>query len=463
MNLFDLLKDHAGMSQEEAENYFHIENTATEWTLKSIRYLEPTKFRAVVALAKEYGGNYDATPGVRCIHIPKESVPNPVISEQGIHSEPSHENEKLEEALGHTPPSEPKTICFTVIPITSLSHMTFKSRIAPDFEINELVESIKEHGILEPILVRPKPDGSYELVAGERRVNAAKIAGLTEVPAIVKSLSNVDAIVAQLTENLQRKDLTEEEKSTAVATLKKETGWNVKQIAEHLKKGERWVYKYLPSELKGPEPEQLAKGRIESQESLDSARRALSSKSQDTVKSQDTAQPEIPQRIQRETLNELVECANCHMGFHISKATVVDDKYYCPQHADQAKPPLKQGFTRASSIAKDSWEHRKAQMSPQHSSMEQAILARLSGKALNVMTDFEFCLQKTTPDFWFPDKRIAVYVDGPVHVGREDRDEALRELLRKRHGVNVVTVAYVADTETERERVFNLIMEATKQ
>jgi very-short-patch-repair endonuclease len=71
-------------------------------------------------------------------------------------------------------------------------------------------------------------------------------------------------------------------------------------------------------------------------------------------------------------------------------------------------------------------------------------------------------LQKTTPDFWFPDKRIAVYVDGPVHVGREDRDEALRELLRKRHGVNVVTVAYVADTEMERERVFGVVMEAVK-
>jgi len=402
----------------------------------------------VVALAKEYGGDYDATPGVRCIHIPKESVPNP--------------DQKLEEALGHTPPTESKPDCFMVIPITSLLHMTFKSRVAPDFEIDELVDSIKEHGIFEPVLVRPKPDGSYELVAGERRVNAARIAGLKEVPAIVKSLSDVDAIVAQLTENLQRKDLTEEEKSAVLVNLRKETGWNVKQTADKLKKSLSWVYKYLPAEYKDEAMAELGRRSAE----VAVARRVTNSESQDiapsaevTVKTQDT--PVFP-RIEKETLNELVECASCHMAFHVSKATVVDDKYYCPQHADQAKPPLKQGFTRASSIAKDSWEHRKAQMSPQHSSMEQAILARLSGKDLNVMTDFEFCLQKTTPDFWFPDKRIAVYVDGPVHVGREDRDEALRELLRKRHGVNVVTVAYVADTETERERVFNLIMEATK-
>ena len=268
MNLFDLLKEHAGMSQEEAENYFHIENTASEWTLKSIRYLEPTKFRAVVALAKEYGGDYDATPGVRCIHIPKVEASNPVP-----------QNEKLEEALGHAPPTESKPDCFMVIPITSLLHMTFKSRVAPDFEIDELVDSIKEHGIFEPVLVRPKPDGSYELVAGERRVNAARIAGLKEVPAIVKSLSDVDAIVAQLTENLQRKDLTEEEKSAVLVNLRKETGWNVKQTADKLKKSLSWVYKYLPAEYKDEAMAELGRRSAE----VAVTRRVTNSESQDTT------------------------------------------------------------------------------------------------------------------------------------------------------------------------------------
>jgi very-short-patch-repair endonuclease len=170
----------------------------------------------------------------------------------------------------------------------------------------------------------------------------------------------------------------------------------------------------------------------------------------------------MPQRIQKETLNELVECAYCHMAFHVSKGTVIDDKNYCPRCVEHAKPQPKPSFTKLPAMPKDSWTFRKAQMSPQHSSMEMAVLKKLSDKGVQVMTDFEFCLQKTTPDFWFPGKRIAVYVDGPVHVGREDRDEALRELLRKRHGVNVVSIPYVADTEMERERVFNLIMEETK-
>ena len=73
--------------------------------------------------------------------------------------------------------------------------------------LGELAQSIQQHGVIQPLLVRPLPDGSYQLVAGERRWRAARLAGLTEVPVIIKALSDEDAAVLSLIENLQREDL----------------------------------------------------------------------------------------------------------------------------------------------------------------------------------------------------------------------------------------------------------------
>ncbi len=73
--------------------------------------------------------------------------------------------------------------------------------------LQELADSIREHGVIQPILVRPIPDGGFRIVAGERRWRASQIAGLTTIPAIVKTLSDDDAMVIALIENLQREDL----------------------------------------------------------------------------------------------------------------------------------------------------------------------------------------------------------------------------------------------------------------
>jgi len=76
-------------------------------------------------------------------------------------------------------------------------------------KLEQLVLSIKEHGILEPLLVRPLNYGEYELVAGERRYRAAQIAGLTEVPVVVRELSDEEKQLS-LVENLQRELESEE-------------------------------------------------------------------------------------------------------------------------------------------------------------------------------------------------------------------------------------------------------------
>lgn len=76
-----------------------------------------------------------------------------------------------------------------------------------DEALAELSASIQKHGVIQPLLVRPLPNGSYQLVAGERRWRASRMAGLTEVPVVIRELSDEDAAALALIENLQREDL----------------------------------------------------------------------------------------------------------------------------------------------------------------------------------------------------------------------------------------------------------------
>lgn len=85
--------------------------------------------------------------------------------------------------------------------------------------LEELVKSIKQHGILQPLLVRPVEKGGYELVAGERRYRAATEVGLTEVPVVIRELSNEQALSLALIENLQREDLNPVEETEGILQL----------------------------------------------------------------------------------------------------------------------------------------------------------------------------------------------------------------------------------------------------
>lgn len=83
----------------------------------------------------------------------------------------------------------------------------------------QLVQSVKEHGILEPLLVRPLPNGKYELVAGERRLRAAQTANFAEVPIVVRELDDQQALQVALLENLQREDLSPVEETEGILQL----------------------------------------------------------------------------------------------------------------------------------------------------------------------------------------------------------------------------------------------------
>lgn len=80
-------------------------------------------------------------------------------------------------------------------------------KVFDDEALSELSASIEKHGIIQPLLVRPLPGGTYQLVAGERRWRAARMAGLTEAPVVIRELSDEDASALALIENLQREDL----------------------------------------------------------------------------------------------------------------------------------------------------------------------------------------------------------------------------------------------------------------
>lgn len=100
----------------------------------------------------------------------------------------------------------------------------------------ELEASIREFGVLQPLLVRPMSDGSYKIVAGERRWRAARRAELKEVPVIIKSLTDAEAAAIALIENLQREDLNPIEEAAGIKKLIEEYGYTQEEAAQKLSK-----------------------------------------------------------------------------------------------------------------------------------------------------------------------------------------------------------------------------------
>jgi ParB family transcriptional regulator, chromosome partitioning protein len=97
-----------------------------------------------------------------------------------------------------------------------------------------LAESIKARGILQPLVVRPLPGGTYELVAGERRLRAARLAGLDEVPAVVRETEEAEQLELALVENVAREDLSPVEEARACATLVEDLGLSKEELGRRI-------------------------------------------------------------------------------------------------------------------------------------------------------------------------------------------------------------------------------------
>ena len=102
--------------------------------------------------------------------------------------------------------------------------------------LNDLADSISQHGLLQPILVRPLPLGGYEIVAGERRYRASRMAGLTEIPVIIRELSEAETMELALIENLQREDLSPLEEAQGYEALMDEYGFTQEEVARSVGK-----------------------------------------------------------------------------------------------------------------------------------------------------------------------------------------------------------------------------------
>jgi ParB family chromosome partitioning protein len=110
-----------------------------------------------------------------------------------------------------------------------------------DTTLNELASSIRQHGLLQPILVRPKADGNFEIVAGERRWRAAQIAQLHEVPIIIRELDDDTTLEIALIENLQREDLNPIDEGRALKQLAQDFGYSNEDIADKVGKSRSYV------------------------------------------------------------------------------------------------------------------------------------------------------------------------------------------------------------------------------
>jgi ParB family chromosome partitioning protein len=130
-------------------------------------------------------------------------------------------------------------------------------------ELQDLANSIREHGIIQPIIVQPAVNGTYTLIAGERRLRASKLAGLTKIPVILRNASEQEQLELALIENVQRTDLSPLETAEAYRQLEKDFNLKQEEIANRVGKSRVSVTNTLRL-LKLPDAAKaaLAEGRI---------------------------------------------------------------------------------------------------------------------------------------------------------------------------------------------------------
>ncbi len=151
--------------------------------------------------------------------------------EELFNNEPLDYNKIEERIITETPKEQ-----IIKVPLNELRSNPYQPRqVFDQTALEELAASIKEHGVFQPIIIKKSIKG-YEIIAGERRVKASKIAGLTEIPAIVREFTDNEMMEIALLENLQRENLNSIEEATAYKQLLNNLGLTQEQLAERLGK-----------------------------------------------------------------------------------------------------------------------------------------------------------------------------------------------------------------------------------
>jgi ParB family chromosome partitioning protein len=151
------------------------------------------------------------------------------------------------------------------LPVAALQPGKYQPRTRMDQEaLNSLAASIKAQGIMQPILVRPIGDGKHEIIAGERRWRAARIAGLSSVPVLVRNVPDQQALAVALIENIQREDLNALEEAAGIDRLIREFSLTHQAVADAVGKSRTTVTNLLRLlDLPPPVRELLAQGQLE--------------------------------------------------------------------------------------------------------------------------------------------------------------------------------------------------------
>ena len=175
----------------------------------------------------------------------------------------------------------------TEVPLTNMSPGQYQPRRKMHKEtLGELSESIKNQGLIQPIVVRKQAAGGFEIVVGERRWRAAKLAGLETVPVVIKNLNNEEAAKIALIENLQREDLNAMDQARALQRLQMEFNLSQEDLAKSLGKSRPAVTNLIRlNKLSEKVQEMLESGEIE----MGHARAILSAPKGD--------QPEIARKV----------------------------------------------------------------------------------------------------------------------------------------------------------------------
>lgn len=164
-------------------------------------------------------------------------IPDNYVKEAEKESQAAAALAQSKTTASSAPAKEPAGSAFQLIPISQI--VPNEDQVRKDFDdqaIQELASSIKEKGILQPVIVSKRPDGKFMLICGERRFRASSLCGLTEIPAVIKDLAKNEFLEWALIENIQRQDLNAIEEAEAYRRLAEERQLSQEEIAKRVGK-----------------------------------------------------------------------------------------------------------------------------------------------------------------------------------------------------------------------------------
>ena len=161
-----------------------------------------------------------------------------------------------------SPDGDKRSVGVRNVPIDRVDPSPDQPRLAMDQDsLDDLAASVREHGILQPILVRPAASGRYQIVAGERRWRAARMAGLETIPALIEELDDDTALEIAIIENLQREDLSPLDEALMYDRMIHEHGYSVRRLAQKLGKDKGYLENRLRLADAPPEVKELVSVR----------------------------------------------------------------------------------------------------------------------------------------------------------------------------------------------------------